>query len=69
MTAHNILNPFVPCSALIFQSGNRLVSTYCMREKGHPDEQVKGFPGGHNIVNAAPGTCAAPKEEDHDQAA
>jgi hypothetical protein len=29
-------------------------STYCMRERGHPDEGVKGFPGGHNIVNEAP---------------
>jgi hypothetical protein len=51
---HNILNPFVPCSALIFPWDNHLVSTYCMRERGHADEQVKGFPGGHNIVNAAP---------------
>jgi hypothetical protein len=25
-----------------------------MRERGHPDEGVKGFPGGHNIVNEVP---------------
>ena len=52
--AHNILNPFVPCSATIFLNDNKLTSTYCMRERGHPDEQVKGFAGGHNTVNAVP---------------
>jgi hypothetical protein len=51
---HNMLNPFVPCSASIFLNDNPLTSTYCMREKGHADEQVKGFPGGHNTVDAAP---------------
>jgi hypothetical protein len=49
-----MLNPFVPCSASIFLNDNPLTSTYCMREKGHADEQVKGFPGGHNTVDAAP---------------
>lgn len=52
--AHSILNPFVPCSATIFLNDNKLTSTYCMRERGHPDEQVKGFAGGHNTVNDAP---------------
>jgi len=54
MTTHNILNPFVPCHAQIFLGEGNRVSTYCMRERGHADEQVKGFPGGHNIVNATP---------------
>ncbi len=40
------------CGELIWLS--KLTSTYCMRERGHPDEGVKGFPGGHNIVNEVP---------------
>jgi hypothetical protein len=53
-TEYNILRPFVPCSAHIFLDEKGRTSTYCMRERGHEDEGIKGFPGGHNIVNAAP---------------
>jgi hypothetical protein len=54
MTTYSVLNPFVPCAALIFLDDKGMINTYCQRERGHADEQVKGFPGGHNIVNAAP---------------
>jgi hypothetical protein len=40
------------CQELIWLTPSS--STYCMRERGHPDEGVKGFPGGHNIVNEVP---------------
>ena len=50
----NILSPFVLCAASIYLDKDNRSNTYCMREKGHPDEQVKGFPGGHNIVDAPP---------------
>jgi hypothetical protein len=64
----NIFNPFVPCHATIYLDEAHRTSTYCMREKGHADEGVKGFPGGHNLVNKAAGTAAAP-EVKRDQAA
>lgn len=51
---HSILNPRVPCCALIFLDPAHQSNTYCVRELGHPDEAVKGFPGGHNIVDAPP---------------
>jgi hypothetical protein len=51
---HSILNPRVPCCALIFLDPAHQSNTYCQRELGHPDEAVKGFPGGHNIVDAVP---------------
>lgn len=54
MTTSNILQPFVPCAASIYLDKNNMSNTYCMRERGHADEQVKGFPGGHNVVNATP---------------
>ena len=54
MKTYDVLNPFVPCSALIFLDKKGVSNTYCMRERGHQDEAVKGFPGGHNVVNAAP---------------
>ena len=50
----NILSPFVLCAASIYLDKDNRSNTYCMREKGHPDEQVKGFPGGHNTVNESP---------------
>ena len=54
MTNYSIAHPFVPCSAHIFLDEKGRTSTYCMRERGHADEAVKGFPGGHNIVDVAP---------------
>jgi hypothetical protein len=51
---HNILRPRITCCALIFLDPANQSNTYCMRELGHPDEAVKGFPGGHNIVDAPP---------------
>lgn len=56
---YNAQQPFVRCAALIFLDDKHISNTYCMREQGHPDEQVKGFSGGHNIVNAPP----APEEK------
>ena len=61
---NSVLNPFVPCAALIFLDDKGAANTYCMRERGHADEQTKGFPGGHNTVNTAPEA-----KEDHGQAA
>ncbi len=51
---YNILNPFVPCGALIFLDEDHRSNTYCVRERGHADEGVKGFPGGHNIADEPP---------------
>jgi hypothetical protein len=45
---------FVPCAVLIWLDEKCMSNTYCMREKGHPDEKVKGFPGGHNSINEPP---------------
>ena len=42
------------CGAIIWLDKEHHTNTYCMREQGHPDEGVKGFPGGHNIVNKVP---------------
>ena len=56
----NILQPFVPCAASIYLDKDNRANTYCQRPYGHPDEQVKGFSGGHNIVNESP----APVEKD-----
>jgi hypothetical protein len=64
---NSVLNPFVPCHATIYLDGNGRVSTYCMRERGHADESVTGFPGGHSIVNAPPEPAA--KESTSDQTA
>ncbi len=46
--------PFRACGELIWIDNNNHANTYCMRDHGHPDEKVKGFPGAHNIVNAPP---------------
>jgi hypothetical protein len=62
MTNHSILHPRVPCCAPIFLDEKGMANTYCQRESGHPDERVKGFPGGHNIVNEAP-VAPAMKED------
>ena len=51
---HNILNPRITCCAQIFLDPAGMSSTYCQRELGHLDEAVKGYPGGHNIVDAVP---------------
>jgi len=59
---NSILSPFVPCAAAIYLDDKGRTNTYCMRERGHADEGVNGFPGGHNTVNVAP-------EVKHDQAA
>jgi hypothetical protein len=51
---YSILNPRVPCCAQIFLDLSNRSNTYCQRELGHPDEAVKEFPGGHNIVDEPP---------------
>ena len=60
---NSILNPFVPCHATIYLDESYRTSTYCVRERGHADEAVKGFPGGHNIVNGTPEAPAVLKTE------
>ena len=40
------------CQARIeIENTNGMASTYCMRHKGHPDENGKG---GHNTINEPP---------------
>ena len=46
MTQHSILNPRVPCCALIFLDEQHMTNTYCMRERGHA--------GKHNIEDKEP---------------
>ena len=43
---NSILNPFVPCAALIFLDDKGVTNTYCMRERGHEGE--------HNTENRVP---------------
>jgi hypothetical protein len=51
---YGLSHPFVPCAALIFLDAGHRSNTYCLRALGHADEGVKGFPGGHNVVDAPP---------------
>ena len=46
MTNYNILQPRVPCAAMIFLDEKGLTNTYCMRELGHA--------GKHNTEDREP---------------